>query len=66
MLPNFVDMVFDDDVKLIGLYNRYREENEEFKAQIIQYINSDTFGGAEKNFTFGQDELAGVSFIFIR
>ncbi len=36
-------MVFDDDVKLIGLYMRYKEEVEEMKSQIIKYIRSETF-----------------------
>ena len=61
-------MVFDDDVKLVGLYNRYRDETEEFKNQIIQYICSDTFESAEKNFTFGsgESELADVSFLSVK
>ena len=37
------DMVFDDDAKLSGLYSRYEEELDEMKAQIVQYITSDTF-----------------------
>ena len=26
-----IDMVFDDDVKLVGLYGRYEDESEEMK-----------------------------------
>ena len=53
-------MVFDDDVKLIGLYQRYSEEPEELKAQIIKYIQSETF--AAKEITFGKNnELNEVS-----
>lgn len=37
-------MVFDDDVKLQGLYQRYMEEPEEMKKQIVVYICSETFG----------------------
>ncbi len=37
-------MVFDDDVKLSGLYARYAEEQLELKTQIIDYITSDAFG----------------------
>lgn len=36
-------MVFDDDVKLIGLYQRYEDELEEMKKQIVSYITSETF-----------------------
>jgi len=36
-------MVFDDDVKLLGLYARYADENEEMKQKIVDYIRSDTF-----------------------
>jgi hypothetical protein len=36
-------MIFDDDVKLLGLYARYCEEPEEMKMQIKSYIGSDTF-----------------------
>ncbi len=36
-------MVFDDDVKLIGLFMRYKDEAEEMKSQIIKYISSETF-----------------------
>lgn len=38
-------MVFDDDVKLLGLYGRYSDEVEDLKIQIVAYIASDTFGG---------------------
>ena len=41
-------MVFDDDAKLIGLYNRYLEEVDEMKANIIQYIDSETFKPEEE------------------
>ena len=37
-------MIFEDDVKLLGLYSRYSEESEELKSQIVTYIASDTFG----------------------
>ena len=40
-----VDMVFDDDVKLVGLYSRYEKEVDEMKQQIVAYICSETFGG---------------------
>ena len=40
-----VDMVFDDDVKLVGLYSRYEKELDEMKQQIVAYICSETFGG---------------------
>ncbi len=42
------DMVFDDDVKLQGLYQRYEEEPEEMKKQIVVYICSETFGSFTK------------------
>ena len=35
-------MVFDDDAKLIGLYQRYETESEEMKRQIVRYICSET------------------------
>ena len=38
-------MVFDDDVKLVGLYSRYEGEVEEMKQKIVEYISSETFGG---------------------
>ena len=41
----YVDMVFDDDVKLVGLYSRYEKEVDEMKQQIVAYICSETFGG---------------------
>jgi hypothetical protein len=41
-------MIFEDDVKLLGLYSRYAEETEELKVQIVSYISSDTFGTAEQ------------------
>ena len=37
------DMVFDDDVKLLGLFSRYEEEIDEMKIQIVNYIRSETF-----------------------
>ena len=40
---DFLDMVFDDDVKLMGLYGRYEDEMDEMKKQICNYINSETF-----------------------
>ena len=41
------DMVFDDDAKLIGLHNRYRNEPAELKLHIAHYINNDnTFDAA--------------------
>lgn len=39
-------MVFDDDAKLIGLYQNYEEEPTEMKRQIVKYICSDTFADA--------------------
>lgn len=43
----FADMVFDDDAKLIGLHNRYRNEPAELKLHIAHYINNDnTFDAA--------------------
>jgi hypothetical protein len=36
-------MIFEDDVKLLGLYARYCEEAEELKIQIVSYIGSDAF-----------------------
>jgi hypothetical protein len=42
-LTEHVDMVFDDDVKLLGLYGRYEDEMDEMKKQICHYINSETF-----------------------
>ena len=38
-------MIFEDDVKLLGLYSRYQDEIDELKMQIVVYISSDTFGG---------------------
>ena len=40
----YLDMFFEDDVKLLGLYARYCEESEELKKQIVSYIGSDAFG----------------------
>ena len=37
-------MVFEDDVKLLGLYSRYADESDELKREIVRYIGSDTFG----------------------
>ena len=31
-------MVFDDDAKLLGLYQRYEEEEEELRKNIVLYI----------------------------
>ena len=50
-------MVFDDDVKLVGLYQRYEDEVEEMKKQIVNYINSETFGQEQMQ----QQELNDVS-----
>ena len=61
-------MVFDDDVKLTGLYQRYQSEIEEMKHQIVNYICSETFGGvaslqmAPDNTTQEPNALDEVSF----
>ncbi len=46
---NPVDMVFEDDVKLIGLFCRYSNELEELKSQIVKYISSETFSGVQQS-----------------
>lgn len=51
-------MVFDDDVKLQGLYLRYQEELEELKTQIIVYIRSETFGSFTDIAQQSQDNTA--------
>ena len=52
------DMVFDDDAKLIGLHNRYRNEPAELKLHIAHYINNDnTFDAAN----YQQQDLDLVS-----
>ena len=52
------DMVFDDDAKLIGLHNRYRNEPAELKLHIAHYINNDnTFDAA----SYQQQDLDLVS-----
>ena len=52
------DMVFDDDAKLIGLHNRYRNETAELKLHITHYINNDnTFDAAN----YQQQDLDLVS-----
>ncbi len=42
-------MVFDDDVKLLGLYSRYEDEPGELQAKVVQYISGDTFQEQGKN-----------------
>lgn len=38
----FIDMTFDDDVKLFGLMRRYSdpEEAEELQRQVIEYVRT--------------------------
>ena len=51
-------MVFDEDVKLIGLYARYSEEKQELKTQIVKYISSE---GTFDQTATSQSELDLVS-----
>ena len=41
-------MVFDEDSMLLGLYNRYNEEIDELKAQIVKYIAADVGNSEEE------------------
>ena len=38
----FIDMTFDDDTKLFGLFLRYSEpeEQDELKRQVVEYVRT--------------------------
>ena len=42
MMYAYVDMFFEDDVKLFGLMRRYSDEHEidELKNQVVQYVKT--------------------------
>ena len=39
----FVDLFLEDDVALLGLFQRYEEEPEELKKQVLLYISNPAF-----------------------
>ena len=38
-----IDLVLDEDVTLMGLFQRYSEEPEELKRQVLLYISNSAF-----------------------